>query len=139
MGIKTFSYIKIFENGSYLALSTHEDFLRQYFFIIETQGNVFTIDIETLLIGQPHHVLYPSSISLFDENKDALAHLAYGHNVWHPYAIYKNNSAFIELYSFAMNKDNEYAPQFYLANIPLLEHFCMYLNEMASDLICEKS
>jgi len=135
LGVKCFCYVKIFEDGSYLSFSNNKEFTKEYFFNVKSQGNTFTSDIESTSQEQELNVIYPSNISLYDKNKDSLAHLAFAHDIWHHYGIYKNKLNFVELYSFSMNVKDEYAPQFYLQNLYLLKHFCRFFNERSADLI----
>lgn len=136
LGVKWFGYIKIFGDGSYLLLAPcNNEFIKKYFLTIKSQGTSPTIQIESSPIGQSYHVMFPSNISLFNRNKDPVLHLLHTCDIWPVYAIYKNGLDFVEAYCFGMNKTDEYAPQFYFKNMLLLEHFCLYFAEKASDLI----
>jgi DNA-binding CsgD family transcriptional regulator len=135
LGVKRFAYFKVFEDGSYILSSPHEEFVKQHFLTIKNQGVSPLLEVESAPLGQIHHVIYPSRISLWDKTKDPLLCLAHSHDIWHIYVIYKNKLEYVEGYCFGMNIADEYAHQFYTKNIALLEHFCFYYHERTVDLI----
>lgn len=135
LGINFFGYIKLFNDGSYLSFATNEEFMKNYFINVQSQGITSTLQIETTLLKENRHFMFSHSITSFDYNKDALMHLFYKHHIWPIYAIYKNNKEYIEIYSFKTDLLSEYFEKFFLDTKILLEHFCLYFNERASDLI----
>jgi DNA-binding CsgD family transcriptional regulator len=136
LGIKCFSYIRIFNDGSYMVLVNHEKYIKKYLSIIDTNGSIFTNNIHTAFTFDKHYYILDQDINIFDKNKDPIMHLLYDYDIWNLCTIYKKRDLnSIEGYTFAMSRAEEYATHFYANHFYLLEHFIQYFNQRAKDLI----
>jgi len=135
LGVKYFNYYKIFSD-SHFTLINHSKFLKVYLSQIKEAGDAFTEQINTAINAKRYNFFMPSDIALFDKRKNPLIHTLYDFNIWNSMTIFKlHPNKYIEIYAFSMTKNDLHAPQFYINNIRLLEHFTDYFNEKAKDLI----
>jgi DNA-binding CsgD family transcriptional regulator len=136
LGIKYFSYYRIFNDGTYLALQNHEEYTKQYFSNILNNGVIFTNQLDFAPSLESYHFFLPSDLTMFSKAKDPIMFLLYEFDIWNQISFYKhkgNNS--VECYNFAMTKADIHAFQFYKEYFPLLEHFILYFQERAKELI----
>ncbi len=126
-GISTFAYTKIFEDR---------------IFKISSNNEWFRFHITNEFYQQDH---YQKDILQFDNNNtyikfwnDASSNLVqamYQHNLWYGVSIYKKFEDYIEMWSFATNKDNYNIVDFYMNNIDFLRRFIFYFKNKAAKLI----
>jgi DNA-binding CsgD family transcriptional regulator len=136
LGLKWFAYIKIFPDGSYLFIAPiHKEFTKQYFSTINGQGASLTLEIGAASIDQSHYCMYSSQFLFPKKRIDPVLDLMYSFRLWPMFLILRNRSEFVESYDFGMDPSDEYATQFYLNNLPLLERFCDYFSEQAKEIL----
>ncbi|WP_341793687.1 helix-turn-helix transcriptional regulator [Rickettsia endosymbiont of Ceutorhynchus obstrictus] len=139
LGIPFMAYGKIFKNGTYLPLITNTaaEFLQIYFSTIKNNGFTYTNIINQTTNAKCNYVFFSNDINCFDKRKDPIMYLMYDFNLWkNILMIYKlTNLEFIECYMFGVEGNTAQATNFYLNNMPLLEHGIDYFNCKAKDLI----
>lgn len=134
LGIDHFGYMKIFKNGSYLALNDDLNYMRAYFSTIKNQGEFFKTEL--CPIAELKYTMVPTVIDEFSRKQDPIMHLAYDFNIWNIFCIYRCDATdFAEVFCFATGKDRQIDSKFYLDNILLLEQFIKYFKQQAADLI----
>lgn len=135
LGIKSFDYLKIFEDGRYLRLINNLEYSKQYLANIKDNGAFFTEQISEVIKNKFHYCLL-EDIKKFNKKKNPILHMLYDFNMWNSFAIYKKNDQnYMEIYTFQMTREDTGFSQFYLNNLGLLERFCDYFNDRARDII----
>jgi DNA-binding CsgD family transcriptional regulator len=129
--ITNFGYVKMYDDGSMLRLSTDHEWTKKYFM------NGFYNDIDFYAMqkvpeGGIHKVLiYGTPIG---EHYSAL----YDHNIWNIIVIYERQKNFGNVWFFAATREKTQIIDFYLNNMHILEHFILYFKEKTFNLIKNK-
>ncbi len=126
-GISTFAYTKIFEDKIFKISSNNEWFkfhITNEFY----EQNHYRND--TLQFGTDD--IY---IKFWNDASSDLVQAMYRHDLWHGISIYKKFKDYIEMWSFAADKDNYNIVDFYMNNISFLKRFIIYFQNKAGRLI----
>lgn len=140
LNISYFAYMKIFDGGSYLFLDNNLEFRKAFFNNIKNLGSYLTklssnYSLEGTIKSKYRYYLSPVQLNQFDFKKDPILYLAYDFNIWNILYITSNNINYQERYIFAQTNKDTFFSEFYLKNLPLLEHFIDYFREKAFYLI----
>lgn len=118
--ISSFSYIRIFNNQKYLALSNQYKWLEYHLLHAESAGAFFTNKARQFESLKLQHAIWPTRPT--DEVLTSL----YNHNIWHGISLFRTSSGFTERFCFASTRDDNNITSFYLNNIDLLIRFVIY-------------
>jgi DNA-binding CsgD family transcriptional regulator len=128
VNITSFRYFKILENGTYLNLSTHQEWLKKRL-LIPDNGITFHNALRRAQVHKPYYYLWGTSLS------DAISQLFYEFNIWNGFSIYKRFKEGVEVWSFGADRESTQMAQFYINNLDLLEEFTRYFSTKALDII----
>jgi len=136
LGIARFGYMKIFKDGSYLFLDNNMSFHKFYLSNITNIGKTFSNEFDLVQNEKNYYFLVPNNINSFDKKNDPIMHLCYDFDIWNMFSIYKlKNPNFIECYIFSGKKEDSFLSNFFINNIPILEHYTNYFNKEAANMI----
>lgn len=123
LGIAGFFYIKIFNDGTFIDLTTDPDWASQFF------NKFFAGQYDVNVIKD--HMFVFEDISLWELNQhntiwqEAKSLFGYGNGI----SITKRSKYYNEKYCFYTSIENKQINEFYLNNIHLLKQFIGYFNE----------
>lgn len=126
--LTNFGYVKIYNNGEMLRLSTDENWTKKYF------ENLFYNDINFYDLQNIHendsqvHVIYK-------EPKTKHFKALYENNIWNIFIKYERFKDFCNVWFFAADKENESILDFYINHQNVLKHFMLYFRDNFSELI----
>lgn len=127
-GVCIFTYCRIFTNGSFLYLSSDEEWVEHYF------SSNYQDDV-----AHCNHYLPSQDIKygFWNEfNMDKVFQSAHDDfNYWHGISFYEKNCGYMDYFDFGANKDNDKMGIFYLNNLPILSQFIQYFKEQVSSLV----
>ena len=132
MGISSFSYMRIYNDCSYLSLlNGYEEFNKAYFENIEKSDPHFIQTMQNTLLNEPQFSIWPVD----RVNLTPIFSLLEAYNIWHGFQISYRRNNYCELFSFTFNRYSDDKTEFFLKNIPLLLKFTDYFKSHAGDLI----
>lgn len=132
MGIASFSYMRIYNDCSYLSLlNGYEEFSKVYFENVEKSDPHFIQTMQSALPNEPQFSIWPTDRS----NLTPIFSLLDAYDIWHGFQITYRRENYCELFSFTFNKQADDKTDFFLKNIPLLLKFADYFRSHAGDLI----
>src|SRR5438445_6616000 len=76
LGIKSFIYFKMFENGRYLNLVTNLEYAKNYFLNVKENGSFYSEQINKAQKNKLHYCSY-SDVKNFDKKQDPIIHILY--------------------------------------------------------------
>ena len=127
--IYNFSYLKFYQNGSLINLTTDINWI-DYRFNENIKYNIlFESELENIQLDKPYMYLWPNEI----ENKllGALHHFG----IWNGCNIFIPSAFQIEVFSFATTVENTNIQSFYANNFNLLNSYIVYFKERISTYI----
>lgn len=123
-GIRIFTYCRIFNDGSFLYLSSNPEWVENYF------NNNYQNDINHFKHYVPQEDVKYSFWSEF--KMDHVFKSAYENfNYWHGVSLYERNDDYIDYFDFGSDKDNHKMGSFYLNNLSILSQFVQYFKAQA--------
>ncbi|MBY0280630.1 MAG: helix-turn-helix transcriptional regulator [Alphaproteobacteria bacterium] len=129
LGLTTFGYKRVYQNGRYLFLSTNQDWLKYHYQNVKDHGAFFQEAMDTAHLNHSYRVLWPSA--RHDHFLDALNHFG----MWHGINFYKWRDDYLELWTFSTSCDRGGISQIYLNTLPYFEEFIHYFNLKSSEII----
>lgn len=131
LGLTTFGYKRVFEDGRYLFLSTNHDWCTHHYYHVHDHGSFFqnAMDQSALATTRFHRVLWPSTSS--DHFLESLNHFG----MWNGLNFYRKRGDSLELWTFSTDPDTYQDPNHYLSIIDHLEQFIAFFNVTANELI----
>ena len=129
LGLTTFGYKRVYQDGRYLFLSTNKDWLEHHYQHVKDHGAFFQEAMETAHLNDSYKVLWPSVSE--DHFLQALNHFG----MWHGINFYKWRGDYLELWTFSTSNDQSGISQLYLNTLPYFEDFIRYFNLKASEII----
>lgn len=126
-----FGYSRIYDDGYRFNLSNRDDWIEHYF--LNDYQNKARLD--------RHPSCYYSGYILWDHwskdysNPQIVLKDLEDFNICHGLSIIKRYDNFCDGFDFGTTRYNHYINNFYLANIDLIESFCLYFLDQAKDLI----
>lgn len=132
-GITTFAYWHILDDGRYILLSNNQSFI-----------NLFTHN--DFLFRSEHFQNHPEILNKYEDlkqfwpsiDKDVSIDMLHSENVINGFDIIKDFNGTVRSYSFATEKSNPLAPDFYTNHINVLTDFINYFHNVAGQL-CDPS
>lgn len=129
LGLTTFGYKRVYQNGQYLFLSTNEDWLKYHYQNVKDHGKFFQEAMDTAHLNNSYKVLWP--LVPGDHFLEALNHFG----MWHGINFYKWKGDYLELWTFSTSPDRGSISQIYLNTLPYFEDFIHYFNLKADEII----
>lgn len=130
--ITNFGYVKMYDDGSMLRLSTDHEWTKKYF-IYGFYNDIDFYAMQKIPEGGTRKVLvYGTPLG---EHYSAL----YDHNIWNIIVIYERQKNFGNVWFFAATREKAQIIGFYLNNMHILEHFILYFKEKTFNLIKDKN
>ncbi len=127
--LKHFSYVRVYDNGSILCLTTQPDMALDFY----QMGFYRSVEY-----GQKHHYIPSSYIlwsSMKDNDGDLASHYRKHYRIANGLNIIKRRVGFTEQFCFAANLENIFINNDYLVNMNEYNNFCYYFIEQARSLI----
>lgn len=134
LGIKLFRYLKVFEDCSYLTLMNgYNNFLTNYYDSVKDLGNLFVKYIRCAQNNsEPFYLIWPNDSFTTDINMN----LFYEHNIWNGISLIYRYKGYVEIISFAYDRDSAYdANLMFLNHMDLLKEFVKHFKVRAKALI----
>lgn len=129
--ITNFGYVKMYDDGTMLRLSTDHEWTKKYF-IYGFYNDIDFYAMQKIPEGGIRKVLvYGTPLG---EHYSAL----YDHNIWNIIVIYERQKNFGNVWFFAATREKTQIIDFYLNNMHILEHFILYFKEKTFSLIKDK-
>lgn len=129
LGLTTFGYKRVYQNGQYLFLSTNQDWLQYHYQNVKNHGAFFQEAMDTAHLNHSYRVLWPST--RHDHFLDALNHFG----MWHGINFYKWKGDYLELWTFSTSCDRGSISQIYLNTLSYFEDFIHYFNLKSNEII----
>lgn len=129
LGLTTFGYKRVYQDGRYLFLSTNQHWLEYHYQNVKDHGAFFQEAMETAHLNHSYKVLWPSVSG--DHFLQALNHFG----MWYGINFYKWRGDYLELWTFSTSNDREGISQLYLNTLPYFEDFIRHFNLKASQII----
>jgi LuxR family quorum-sensing system transcriptional regulator SolR len=121
--IKSFGYIRIYNDGHVLNLTTEEKWILHRF------DKQIKYKILFDHYNKPYIFLWPNDIY------DPLLSALYDFDIWNGCNIYILFENYVEIFSFASSKNNTNMQNFYINNIDLLNTFIVFFKERLNSSI----
>lgn len=132
LGIKSFSYMRTYDDCTYLSLlNGYEEYTKKFFQTIPSSDPHFIKAIQNTPYDEPSYCLWPTAV---DELTPIMSLLDY-YDIWHGFQISFRRANYCEMFSFTFNKSSDDKSSFYLKNIPKLLKFINYFKSQALDII----
>lgn len=129
LGLTTFGYKRVYQNGQYLFLSTNEDWLQYHYKNVKDHGTFFQEAMDTAHLNSSYKVLWPAVPG--DHFLEALNHFG----MWHGINFYKWKGDYLELWTFSTSPDRGGISQIYLNTLQYFEDFIHYFNLKSNEII----
>lgn len=128
ISIPHFGYLRIFNNGNYLHVSTHDNFVKNMYISIPNIGKYFSKQVDITYKNPCREFFVDNDITLFKKKEDPIVKLVFDLNIWHFYHFWNINNRILNIYYFAMRREDIYAHDFFIENRLLLRKFIKYFN-----------
>lgn len=128
--IKSFRYFRLFKDGSYLNLSTNNDWLYSRMTKIHNNGLIFQSALCSAVSDDYTFFIWPN-----DPDADEVTNLFYDFNIWNGLSVYKRDSISVETWSFGATKDHTNLANYYINNMCLIKDFVKDFNTKGLPLI----
>ncbi len=129
-GLTSFIYGRVFFDGRYLGLTNEIEWIKNWFQDIHTIADTA---FHTSLLQTPLHVPNYSLWSFTSEDK--IIQFNNRFNLWHGFDIHYRLEDSLEVWCFATSKESHQLNNFYLNNLKLFHHFCLYFREKAASFM----
>ncbi len=132
--IQVFAYFRFFNDGRYLYLCNHLEWLKFCLQHVHSNDNT-SLGKEIGLVGHDeyHCFLWPTRC------EDYLLSALYEHDIWNGLSIFKQRDDSVELWGFASHRQATDLQSFYIENLELLKKFTGLFNNTAANLILPSS
>lgn len=127
--LKHFSYVRIYDNGSVLCLTTQPDMALDYY----QMGFYRSVEY-----GRKHHFVSSSYLlwaSMTEGDNDLATHYREVYQIANGLNILKRREGYSEQFCFAASPENTFVNNDYLANMTEFQNFCYYFTEQARPLL----
>ena len=135
MGIRSFSYMRIYNDCSYLSLlNGYEEFNKIYFETIEKSDPHFIQTMQNTIVSEPQFSLWPTE----RKNLTPIFSLLEAYDIWHGFQITYRKDGYCEMFSFTFDRESDDKREFFLKNALLLLKFVDYFRSQSIDIIGNK-
>lgn len=126
----SFRYFRVFNDGSYLNLSTNCEWLNQRVTTIPDNGITFHSALRSAQYDCHTYYLWPN-----EPGNDSILNLFYKFDIWNGISVYRRKECSIEAWSFGSTRENRQQSNFYVNNLDYINYFISYFNSSAAHLI----
>lgn len=135
VGIRFFRYLRVFEDCSYITLMNgYNEFLANYYDVIHDLGNYWGKSIRyTESKDKPFYLVWPMD----GFNRDINMSLFYNHNIWNGISLIYKHKEYIEIVSYAFDRNSSQGGNLFLNCQNFLEDFASYFKQHLGAIIGE--
>lgn len=134
IGLTTFLYGRVFNDGKFIMLSNNAEWMKAWFLDIPTiENTVLHTVFKNVPVGEPYYFLWDT------DSKSNLLNLHRNLGVCHGFDISYRLEDSIEGWSFSTNQEHELINNFYFNNLKILHKFILYVREKAGFLFDVKN
>lgn len=130
--ITNFGFVKIFNNGTMLRLSTGKEWTKKYFENQYYNDNIF-YDFND--IAENSQKIKVST----NEPSGGVYSALFDHNIWNIFTLYERTPQGRQVWFFATDKNNTEMVNFYFNRLNVLQDFMKYFTKSASSLLIPES
>lgn len=129
LGLTTFGYKRVYEDGRYMFLSTNKEWAQYHYQNIHDHGTFFQTAMNNTCSQEFYRVLWPANAN--DHFLQSLCHFG----MWHGINFYKKGEDYLELWTFSTSVDKENIRQNYINTLKYFEEFISHFNNKAQEII----
>lgn len=130
--ITNFGYVRFYDNGTMLRLSTDHEWTKKYF-MHEFYNDIDFYSMQDLKEGDLRKsLIYGTPLK---EHHTAL----YDHNIWNIIVIYERQQNYGDVWFFGALRQHFQIMNFYINHMNVLEHFILYFRQKSHGIIDNKN
>lgn len=128
LGIEHFTYIKSFDDGTHICLTTHAEWIKYFYLKLYSHG-----------VHHKTNDAYNTGVVLWSTIKDQTSFTAFKQycKLSHGISLIEKHKNFCEFFTFATDENNSQIINFYINNLDTLWRHAAYFREKGKTLITE--
>ena len=132
-GVSSFRYFRIFEDSSYINLSTSEEWLKVRLEKIHDNGVNFHAPLQSAVEEKCEYYLWP------DNPNDSVSKLFIDFVIWNGFSVYQRKGNSVEAWSFGADVNAQNMKNFYLNNTHIITNFVNFFKVQTPSLVDESN